>query len=85
MRGAAFLACAVLATTVAARDFPVAAGCGGAEVSGDRPLETAATEPLTFRNCRFNGQAMPDGGHFSPCGERKPLVRAPGVSWETAP
>ena len=55
-----------------------------ANVSGDRPLETAATEPLTLRTCRFNGQAMPDGDHFAPRGERKPFIRASGISWETA-
>ena len=54
-----------------------------AEVANGKTYEAAATEPLTFRACTFNGEKIPDGKVVTPRGERKPLVRQSGVSWET--
>ena len=54
-----------------------------AEVKAKTPLEAVATEPLTFRNCTFNGAKMPDGDLVTPRGKRKPFVRSRGGSWET--
>ena len=54
-----------------------------AEVKAKTPFEAAATEPLTFRNCTFNGAKMPDGDLVTPRGKRKPFVRSKGKSWET--
>ena len=53
------------------------------DVPGRRPYVAAATEPLRFRGCVFNGQKIPDDDLVTPRGKRKPLQRAPGVSWES--
>ena len=54
-----------------------------AEVAKGKSYEAVATEPLTFRGCTFNGERIPDGDVVTPRGERQPLVRKAGVSWET--
>lgn len=54
-----------------------------AEVKAKTPFEAVATEPLTFRNCTFNGAKMPDGDLITPRGKRKPFIRSQSKSWET--
>ena len=54
-----------------------------AEVKASTPFEAVATEPLTFRNCTFNGAKMPDGDFNTPRGKRKPFIRSKSKSWET--
>lgn len=55
-----------------------------AEVENEKRFEAVATEPLIIRNCVFNGEKIPDEKLVTPRGERKPLIRQAGVSWETA-
>ncbi len=54
-----------------------------AEIPNGKTYSAAATEPLTFRNCTFNGAKEPDGDKVTPRGKRQPLVRRAGGSWET--
>lgn len=54
------------------------------DVPGQTPFVAKATEPLRFRSCVFNGKPVPDDDLVTPRGERQPLVRKPGVSWESA-
>lgn len=54
-----------------------------AEVQSKTPFAAVATEPLTFRNCTFNGAKMPNGDLTTPRGERKPFIRSKSKSWET--
>ena len=55
-----------------------------AEIKHGNPYLAVATEPLTFRNCTFNGKKVPDRSLVTPRGERKPLNRSNQSSWETA-
>jgi len=50
---------------------------------GKRDYAAAATEPLVFRNVTINGKRMKDGEIVTPRGERQPLKRRNGGSWET--
>ncbi|MCQ2393431.1 MAG: glycosyl hydrolase family 28 protein [Kiritimatiellae bacterium] len=54
-----------------------------AEISEGKTYLAAATEPLRFKNCTFNGEKLPDGDKVTPRGTRQPLVRRAGGSWET--
>lgn len=53
------------------------------DVPGCEPFVAAATEPLRFRKCVFNGKAVTDDDLVTPRPARQPLVRVKGVSWES--
>ena len=54
------------------------------DVPGKIVYVAKATEPLRLRNCVFNGAKADDHDLVTARGEREPLVRAAGVSWESA-
>ena len=54
------------------------------DVPGCKPFVAAATEPLRFRKCVFNGKPVADEDRVTPRPPRQPLVRAKGVSWESS-
>ena len=54
-----------------------------AEIKSGNPYQAVATEPLTFRNCTFNGKKAPDKNLVTPRGKREPLNRSNRSSWET--
>ena len=53
------------------------------DVPGAATFVSAATEPLRFRKCVFNGRVITDGDLTTSRPARQPLVRVKGMSWES--
>lgn len=53
------------------------------DVPGCEIFVAAATEPLRFRKCVFNGKPVADEDRVTPRPARQPLVRTTGASWES--